>query len=106
MAKYLIEVRYTLDGAKGVKAKGGSARRDDAAAAATSAGGTLESFHFAFGEVDAYLVVDFPDNTAAAALALAVTVAGGAAVRTIPLLTPAEMDTAAAKTVGYRPPGS
>ena len=106
MAKYLLEVRYTLDGAKGVKAQGGSARRDAAAAAATSAGGTLESFHFAFGEVDAYVVVDFPDNTTAAALALAVTAAGGAAVRTIPLLTPAEMDAAAAKTVGYRPPGS
>ena len=106
MAKYLLEVRYTLDGAKGVKAHGGSARRDAAAAAATSAGGTLESFHFAFGEVDAYVVADFPDNTTAAALALAVTAAGGASVRTIPLLTPAEMDAAAAKTVGYRPPGS
>ena len=30
-----------------------------------SAGGKLESFYFAFGATDAYVIVDLPDNVAA-----------------------------------------
>jgi uncharacterized protein with GYD domain len=48
MAKYLLEVNYTLDGVKGVKAKGGSARRAAAEAAAKSAGGKIDEYYFAF----------------------------------------------------------
>ena len=39
MAKYLLHVNYTLDGVKGLLAKGGSARKAAAAAAAKSAAG-------------------------------------------------------------------
>jgi uncharacterized protein with GYD domain len=66
----------------------------------------VESFLFAFGGTDVYVVADMPDNVAAAALALAVTAGGGATVKTVVLLTTAEIDDAAAKEVGYRPPGS
>ena len=104
MPKYLLEVNYTLDGIKGVKAKGGSARKAAAQAAAKSVGGKLESFYFAFGGTDVYTIGDFPDNAAAAALALAVTAAGGATVRTVVLLTPDEVDAATGKKVSYRPP--
>ena len=77
MPKYLLEVSYTLDGVRGVMAKGGSAREQAARAAAESVGGTLESFYFAFGSADVFTVADLPDNAAAAALALTVTAGGG-----------------------------
>jgi uncharacterized protein with GYD domain len=105
MPKYLLKVNYTLDGVKGVLAKGASARRAAAEAAAKSVGGTLESFYFAFGDTDVYVIGDFPDNAAAAALALAVTAGGGATVETVVLLTTDEADKAVAHKVGYTPPG-
>src|SRR6266480_3666157 len=106
MPKYLLEVNYTLEGIKGVVAKGGSARKAAASAAAKSVGGKVDSFYFAFGGTDVYCVVDMPDNESAAALALTVSAGGGAAVRTVVLLTPEEIDAATSKNVKYKPPGS
>lgn len=106
MAKYLLEVNYTLDGIRGVKAKGGTARKAAAEAAAASVGGKVEQFYFAFGSTDAFVIADFPDNISAAALAMGVGAGGGATARTIVLLTPEDMDAAASKPVGYSPPGS
>ena len=105
MAKYLLEVKYTLDGIKGLKAEGGSSRVAAATEAIEGLGGKIESFYFAFGETDIYVVVDYPDHVSVAAAALAVGAGGGATVRTVVLLTPAEVDTAAAKKTTYRPPG-
>ena len=62
MPKYLLQVNYTLDGVRGALAEGGSARKAAAQAAAKSAGGKIESFHFAFGSTDAYVIADFPDG--------------------------------------------
>jgi uncharacterized protein with GYD domain len=62
MPKYLLEVNYTLDGIRGVKANGGSARVAAATELIESVGGKLESFNFAFGATDVYVVADFPDN--------------------------------------------
>ena len=70
------------------------------------AGGTLETFYFAFGDRDAYVVCDLPDNESAAAVALTVNAGGGATVRTAVLLTPDEVDAAAKRSVDYRPPGA
>src|SRR5688500_1310714 len=95
MAKYLLQVNYTLDGVKGVMAKGGSARKTAAQQAAKSVGGKVEAFYFAFGSTDVYVIADLPDNAAAAALALTVSAAGGATVSTTVLLTPDEIDKAA-----------
>jgi uncharacterized protein with GYD domain len=104
--KYLLKVNYTLDGVKGVLAQGGSARKAAAESAAESAGGKVEAFYFAFGATDAYVIADFPDNAAAAALALTVSAGGGVSVSTVPLLTPDEIDKAAGTKVKYQPPGS
>lgn len=104
MPKYLLEVNYTLDGVKGVVAKGGSARKAAAAAAAESVGGKLDSFYFAFGGTDVFVVADLPDNEAAAALALNVSAGGGASVKTVVLLTPEQIDNATSKKVTYTPP--
>jgi uncharacterized protein with GYD domain len=106
MPKYLLEVNYTLDGVRGLLAQGGTARETAARAATESLGGTMESFLFAFGGTDVFVVADLPDNASAAALALAVTAGGGATVKTVVLLTAADVDAAAAKQVGYSPPGS
>jgi uncharacterized protein with GYD domain len=106
MAKYLIEASYTLEGVKGLQSKGGSSRRDAVRAAVEGLGGTLESFYFGFGDHDAYVIVDLPDNESAAAIALTVNAAGGATTKTITLLTPEEVDAAAQRSVDYRPPGS
>ena len=105
MPKYLLQVSYTLDGVKGVLAKGGSARVAAASAAAESAGGSLESLYFAFGGVDVFAIADLPNNEAAAALALNVSGGGGASVNTVVLLTPEEIDNATKTSVSYTPPG-
>jgi uncharacterized protein with GYD domain len=106
MPKYLIQASYTLEGVKGVQSAGGSSRRDAVAALAESAGGSMESFYFAFGDADVYTVVDLPDNETASAVALAVNAAGGAVIKTTVLVTPEEVDAAAKRSVEYRAPGS
>ena len=106
MPKYLVTANYTSEGMKGVLSKGGTARRDAVEKTATELGGRLESFYFAFGENDAYVVIDLPDNIAAAAVGMAVSASGMAAATTTVLLTPEEVDRAASASVNYVAPGS
>jgi uncharacterized protein with GYD domain len=105
MSKYLIEVSYTAEGAKGVLKDGGSKRVEAARAAIQSVGGTLESMYFAFGKSDAILIVDIPDPASMAAAALAISASGSVTSRTTVLLTAADVDAAARKTPAYTPPG-
>jgi len=105
VAKYLWEVSYTSDGMKGVLKEGGTSRRTMVENLASNMGGTIESFHFAFGENDAYIIAEFPGDVDAAAVAMTVGAAGAATVRTVTLLTPEQIDEATQKTVEYRPPG-
>jgi uncharacterized protein with GYD domain len=69
-------------------------------------GGKIKDSYFAFGEYDAVLVSEMPDNVSAAAIALAFS-AGGAlrACKTTPLMTNAEALDAMRKagTCGYKP---
>ena len=106
MPKFLWQVSYTAQGAQGLRKDGGTARRAVAQKLAEQMGGKLESFYFALGESDAFIVAELPDSTAAAALSLAVNASGALQLRTIPLITPEEMDAAAKKSPDYRPPGS
>ena len=105
MPKYLLQVNYTTDGAKGLLKEGGSARRSAAQKAAESLGGRIDSMYFAFGDTDAYVVAEMPDHASVAAITLALAASGGATGRTTVLLTPEEMDQATKKTPTYRPPG-
>ena len=105
MPKFLFQANYTSEGAKGIVKEGGSARRAAIEKAAAALGGRLEAFYFAFGAVDAYVIVDLPDNVTAAAMALAVGQTGLASTKTVVLLTPEETDAATKKTVNYRGPG-
>jgi len=106
MPKYLLELKYTLDGIRGVKAQGGSARVAAATELIESVGGKLDCIYFAFGDTDVYCVADLPDNVSAVAVAQEVSAGGGAKARTVVLLTAKEVDAAVSKTSTYRPPGS
>ena len=106
MAKFLVKASYTIDGARGVQKAGGASRRDAVAKMAEGLGGSLESFYFAFGDTDAYVILDLPDNQSAAAASIAVNTSGGATSEVVVLLTPEEVDAAAKLSVDYRPPGS
>lgn len=105
MAKYLLQVNYTADGAKGLMKDGGSVRRTVAQKITESVGGKIESFYFAFGETDAFVVAELPDAASAAAIALTVSGSGGATVKTTVLMTPEEVDAAAKKSPQYSAPG-
>jgi uncharacterized protein with GYD domain len=105
VAKFLVIASYTAEGIKGVIAQGGSARRDAVANMVNGLGGTVETFYFGFGEGDAYVIVDLPDNVSAAAVGLAVSATGLASTKTVVLLTPEEIDRAAKTDVGYKAPG-
>jgi uncharacterized protein with GYD domain len=105
MGKYLFQATYTSEGTKGLTRDGGSGRRASVEKAIAGLGGKLESFYYAFGEVDAYVIAELPDHESAAALALAVNQSGAASVKTIVLMTVKQVDKAAKKTVAYRAPG-
>jgi uncharacterized protein with GYD domain len=105
MPKYLFSANYTAEGVKGVMKEGGSKRREAADQLVKSVGGKLESFYYAFGDVDAYGVVDLPDQASAVGLSLAVNASGTTTIRLVPLITVEEVDQGVKKTVQYRPPG-
>ena len=99
MPKYMIQASYTADGTKGVMKEGGTKRRATVEANVKAAGGTVEAFYFAFGEADAFVIVDLPDNASAAALSMAVNASGVVALKTHVLLTPQEVDQATKRSV-------
>lgn len=105
MAKFLAKARYNADGARALMKEGGSARVEAVKKATKTAGGKVESFYFAYGGDDAFVIVDMPDAAAGLALSLAVNASGVVSLELVPLITPAEMDAAAQTTVKYRAPG-
>ncbi len=105
MSKYLIQANYVGEGIKGLLKEGGTSRRAVVETAIKSLGGTLEAFYYAFGETDAYIIGELPDNASMAALALMVSASGTVTVKITVLLTPQEIDEAAKKTPSYRAPG-
>lgn len=106
MPKYLAIASYTAEGVKGVMKEGGSGRVAAIEKLAAGLGGKMEAFYFAFGEDDAYVIYEVPDNATAAAVSLTVAASGAARVKTVALLTPEEVDEATTKSVDYRPPGA
>ena len=105
MPKYLWEAAYTAEGSKGLLKEGGTKRRAAVAKAVESAGGTIESFYFAFGANDVYVIADYPDHASAAAASLTVAASGRARVKTTVLLSLEEIDAATKKRLTYRPLG-
>jgi len=106
MPKFLIEANYVGEGVKGLLKDGGTSRRTAVDKLLSSVGGTVESFYYAFGDTDAYVVVDVPDNVTAAAVALTVAASGAVTLKTTVLMTPEELDQATKKSPAYRAPGA
>lgn len=106
MAKFLISANYIGEGVKGLLKDGGTARREAVDKLLESVGGKVESFYYAFGDTDAYVIVDVPDNVTAAAVALTVGASGAVNLNTTVLLTPEEVDQATKKSPAYRAPGA
>jgi len=105
MPRYLLQANYVGEGIKGLLKEGGTSRRAAAQKAIESVGGTMEAFYFAFGETDAYVVAEVPDQVSMAALALTISASGAVATRTTVLMTAEEIDAATKKTPSYRAPG-
>jgi uncharacterized protein with GYD domain len=105
MANYLITASYSSEGVKGLLKAGGTARVDMVRKSIEGLGGKIQSFYFAFGDTDVFVIAELPDNVAAAAIGLAVSASGLVAAKTTVLLTPAEIDEAAKRQVDYTPPG-
>jgi uncharacterized protein with GYD domain len=106
MAMYLGRFSYTPEAIRSLIANPED-RSEVARAAIESVGGTLHGFWYAFGEFDGYWLYEMPDDTSAAALAVAIGSGGALSkVETIPLMTVAEGVAAFKKAAdaSYRPP--
>lgn len=105
MPKYLWQVSYSQEGAKGLLSEGGTGRREAIRAMVESVGGHVESCYFAFGGYDLYVIGEVPEE-AAASLSVRTAASGAARSHTVPLLTPEQLDEATQLETTYRPPGT
>jgi uncharacterized protein with GYD domain len=106
MAHYLIQASYSKEGIGDLIAN----PQDREAAVrpvVEGMGGKLLSLYYAFGDYDAIVLAELPDNATAAALAMAVGGSAGiSSYKTTPLLTMDEAMEAMRKAggTGYRSP--
>jgi uncharacterized protein with GYD domain len=106
MPFYLVQASYTSQ-ATAAMVKSPQDRAAAVRPVIERMGGKLHGLWFAFGEYDAVVIAEMPDNVSAAAVAMAVGSSGGiSSYRTTPLLTTAEATDAMKKAggVGYQPP--
>jgi uncharacterized protein with GYD domain len=108
MPFYLMRFSYTPEAwARLIKKP--EDRREVARAIVEQLGGTLQGFWYGFGEHDGYVLIEAPDNAAAAAFSVGI--AAGGSLRsadTTVLLTVEETIAVLQKAQGlpYRPPGT
>jgi uncharacterized protein with GYD domain len=105
MPKFMFIANYNSTGSEGLIKDGGTGRRAAIKNIVESAGGTLEAFYFAYGHDDAYVIADVP-ATVAQAVSIAVNASGAVTLKTVPLITPEELDEAIKKIPAYRAPGA
>ena len=105
MAKYLFKASYSTEGLQRLE----EGRRGEPIGRGRqmceSVGGSLESFHFAFGDVDVFAICDLPDDETAAAVAFTIGASGAVELETVKLLTVEQADAAIGRSVDYTPPG-
>ena len=106
MPKFMAKAHYNTDGARALMKEGGTSRVAAVTKAAKAIGGKVESFYFAYGGDDAFVIVDVPNEAAGLALSLAVNASGSVTLEMVPLITAKQMDDAAKVTVKYRAPGA
>ena len=107
MARYMIQASYSTRGIADLV----SNPQDRAAAVrplVERLGGKLESFDFSFGDFDAVVILEVPNNVAMASIAMAVGASGAiASLKTTVLVSMEEAVEAMRQAggAGYRPPG-
>ena len=99
MAKYLIEGAYTAAGLQGLAKESAKSREATVSKMIAAAGGKVEGLYWALGDSDVYLIAEMPDATTVAAVSMMVSASGAIRVKSVPLLTAAEVDQAIAKGV-------
>ena len=105
MPNYLIQVGYNTSGLAGL-VKEPQDRIEKVTPAIEALGGRVECAYYAFGEHDIVLICDMPDNSSAAAFALAVGAGGTVgSYKTTVLLTAEEAVQAMSKAAesSYKP---
>ena len=108
MPHYLFQASYTAQSWAAV-IKAPENRRLAIAKLMESAGGKMESFYFAFGDTDAFVIVELPDNVSAGSVAAAVAASGGvSSLTTTVLMTSEEGEQVMRKAaqIAYQRPGS
>jgi len=105
MAKYMYQATYTVEGVRGLLKESASGRSKAVESAIKALGGKVEAFYYCFGIDDVVLIMDLPDNVAAAGLGMTVAASGMVRGRITPLLTVDEADKALGVKFGYRAPG-
>jgi uncharacterized protein with GYD domain len=100
----LWQASYTVEGIEGLLRGGCAKRRLVVQRLVESLGGRLEMFDYALGNDDAIIVAQLPNTVSAIAVSMVVNAGGGATVKTSVLVTPEEVDEAAAKRATYTPP--
>lgn len=108
MPNYMLQVAYTSE-AWATQVKNPQNRLEVVRPVIEGLGGKIVGAWMSFGEYDAVLILEMPDNTSAAALSIAIS-SGGAtkAAVTTPLMAIEEGVEAMRKAggSGYRPPGA
>lgn len=106
MARFMFKVSYSKEGMQGVIREGAANRKTFIEKMAAEMGGSISSFDFAFGDTDAYVIAEMPDQITAAAVATAVAASGAASIETVVLLSADDVDRAIGKHAPYRAPGA
>ena len=107
MARYMIQASYSTQGMSDL-VNNPQDRAANLRPVIERMGGKMESFDYAFGDFDAVVIVDVPNNTAVASIVMAVGASGAiSSIKTTVLLSMEEAMEAMrqATGVGYRGPG-
>lgn len=107
MPRYLYQIAYTSD-SWAAQMKDPQNRIEKVRGSVEQLGGKIVDAYYTFGEYDIVVILDMPDNTSAAAFAIAVAGGGAAkAAKTTPLMSVEEGIDAIRKggQSSYRPAG-
>lgn len=103
MPRYLVQAKYTESGLRDILKEGGSKRAEVIGSVIHALGGSVESFFYALGDTDVFVVINLPDAINACAFSIATNASGAVIVRTTVLLTPEELDEATALASRCKP---
>ncbi len=105
MPKYLYQGSYTDKGLQELMKDGGSKRVEITKKAIESLGGNMETYYFALGGKDFFIIIEAPNNVNAITGSLIANASGTVEVSITALVSPEEVDLAVKPTMDWSPPG-